>query len=437
VSGLVDLWKTDIVDGPVIVTSFVLSSIAVVVLLFRRPSWRWVGTAAGALVSGVIIAVLVWFVSVRMLNLFGVSLGQTTYIWLASACAGCCLAVANLWNSRRPRKVIAAASIMLFLFTGTLGINAGYGLNRTLGSLLSISTEPPIILTPPTGTATSVGQVEPLWKSWTPPTGMPATGTTGSQIIPNTLSGFSSRPAGIYLPPAALVADAPALPLVVLLMGQPGDPDPQYVAGVLNRDAAKHGGLAPIVIVADQLGDASIDPLCLDTAKYGNAETFLSRDVVNWARSNLNIIQDHRYWTIAGYSNGGQCAISLAAKYPKLWSNVLDISGEEFPGSEIQAATLHDVFGGDQRAYDAQKPSNLLAAHRLPGDFAVFTVGSNDIGFIPGQQRLANAARAAGMAVTYWESPNGGHVLPALTDGLGKSFDLLYPRLGLSEAPLG
>jgi len=66
-------------------------------------------------------------------------------------------------------------------------------------------------------------------------------------------------------------------------------------------------------------------------------------------------------------------------------------------GSEIQAATLQDVFGGDQAAYDAKKPVNLLAG----------------------------AAPKAGMAVTYWESPNGGHVLPALIDGLDKAFQVV------------
>ncbi|WP_255409505.1 hypothetical protein [Cryobacterium sp. Y29] len=36
------------------------------------------------------------------------------------------------------------------------------------------------------------------------------------------------------------------------------------------------------------------------------------------------------------------------------------------------------------------------------------------------------------MTVTYWESPNGGHVLSALTDGLHEAFAVLYPRLGLA-----
>jgi poly(3-hydroxybutyrate) depolymerase len=153
---------------------------------------------------------------------------------------------------------------------------------------------------------------------------------------------------------------------------------------------------------------------------------------VNWAIANLNVTRDHRYWTIAGYSNGGQCAISFIAKHPALWSNVVDISGEEYPGSDAPASVLNDVFRGDQAAYDAQKPVNLLAATKLPGTFGVFTVGSNDTAYIPGVQRTVAAAAAAGMNTTYYEVPNGGHVLPALTDGLKKGFELLYPRLGLT-----
>ncbi|MEC5150272.1 hypothetical protein [Cryobacterium sp. GrIS_2_6] len=232
--------------------------------------------AAGALAAG-----LVWLVFVRGLDLFGVSLGHVTYSWVTAAFAAIGLALANLWDTRSLRRLCAALSIALFLLTGALGINAEFGLNRTVGSVFGVSIERPITLTPATGTSTVASSSGPLWQSWTPPVDMPATGTTGTQVIPSPLSGFSSRPAGIYLPPAALVPNAPELPLVIMLMGQPRDPDPQYVAATLDRDAAQHGGLAPIVIVADQLGDPSADPLCLDTAAYGNAETFLTRDVVN------------------------------------------------------------------------------------------------------------------------------------------------------------
>jgi len=428
----------DIVEGPVIITFFALSAIAATYLLYRRRAKGWALICLIAVATGLVGAGLIWFFTVRVWNLFGVGLGMTTYLWLAAVCVGVCVAVATLWKSSRTRTAIAAASVLLFLVTGALGINASFGLNRTVGSLLGMSAEPILHLTPPSTASgqKTIGPTLPLWQTWTSPADMPETGTTGTQVIPPTLSGFSSRPAGIYLPPAALVAKPPKLPLVILLMGQPGNPDPSFIAATLDREAATHHGLAPIVIVADQLGSPTDDPLCLDTPRFGNAETFIAQDVVNWAKANLNILPDSAHWTIAGYSNGGQCAVSLAAKYPHLWSNLIDISGEEFPGSEIEAATLHDVFNGNQTAYDAQKPVNLLAAHPLPNTVGVFTVGSNDTGFIPGVHRVSAAAEAAGMKVTYWESPNGGHVLPALTDGLDKAFEVLYPRLGLaSDAP--
>ena len=453
--GLQALLRTDILHGPVIVGAYTLSAAAVVFLLARRPTVRWLVTVAIAIASGGVVAVLLWFFLVRVFNVFGMGLVPVTYAWLGAACAAVGIALVNLWKTRPVRRSLAAASVLLFALTGALGINAGYGLDRTLGALLGVNVLSPITLTapgnhagprtaPPGGPGSGTGSTgdpnpdragHALWQTWSPPAGIPAAGNTGSQVIPNTVSGFSSRPAGVYLPPAALVPNAPALPLVIMLMGQPGNPDPEYVAASLDREASQHGGLAPIVVVADQLGDPAIDPLCLDTAKYGQAETYLTRDVVGWAAANLNVTHDHRYWTIAGFSNGGQCAISLAAKHPDIWSNVIDVSGESFPGSEIQDQTRNDVFGGSQAAYDAQKPVNLLAGHRYPGMFAIFTCGSGDPGVAAGQQMLVGAAQAAGMTAEYAAIPGVGHEVGALTGGLDAGFDALYPRLGLAPPP--
>jgi len=261
---------------------------------------------------------------------------------------------------------------------------------------------------------------------------MPTRGTIGTEVIPATVSGFTARPAGVYLPPAALTAHPPKLPLVVLLMGQPGNPDPQYIAAVLDRYAAAHQGLAPIVVVADQLGDPTVDTLCLDTAKFGKVETYVNTDVVAWARTHLNILGTRDSWTIAGYSHGGQCAISFAAKHPDLWGNVLDISGEEYPGAEHAATTLADVFAGNQAAYDAQTPAVILSQHSYPDTTAIFTVSTDDSAFMPGVKRVSAAAQAAGMHVTYGEVLNGGHVIGALNGGLDQGFAALYPRLALS-----
>ncbi|WP_241245827.1 alpha/beta hydrolase-fold protein [Microbacterium sp. 4R-513] len=263
---------------------------------------------------------------------------------------------------------------------------------------------------------------------------MPTQGKVGTQVIPTAQSGFDARPAGLYLPPAALTKDAPDLPLVIMMMGFPGDPDPSYIASVLDGYAAKNNGLAPIVIVADQIGASGNDPACADSAAYGKAETYITKDVVDWARQNLPIIDDPRWWVIAGYSNGGGCAIKYGTSFPDMWKNIIDVSGEPFPGSEDPDAVTKTVYGGDQAAFEASKPVNIMKAH--PGAYdgmtAVFTAGADDPTYVQAAQTVSDAAKAAGMAVTYETIPGAGHVGPALPGGLEIGFRVMYPVLGLS-----
>ena len=433
--------RMNIVDSPFVGVVYTLGLGALLFLALRRATRRWIITGTAALLTGSVCAFLVlWFVNTT--DQFGVGLGVGTTIWVYAVFSAICLAIANLWRSRPTRKVVASASIVLFLLVGTVGINADFGLDRTVADLVGVSTQKPLKLpvaadpTPaPTPTLLAGGA---LWANWKPPKDLPASGTTGTVVIPNTVSKFKSRPAGLYLPPAALVKNPPFLPLVVMLMGQPGNPDPSFQAPILNAYAARHNGLAPIVLVVDQLGSPAGDPLCLDTAIYGKPETFLTVDAVNWARANLHVLQDPAHWTVAGYSNGGECALSLGTKFPQIWGNVLDISGEQYPGSSRSAQTLATVFGGNKAAYDAVKPLNLLGAHHYPdtvGIFTVgiFTVGSNDPRYMVQAKAVTAATQAAGWATTYFEVPNGGHVLGALNGGLQEGYKVLYPRLGLSD----
>jgi enterochelin esterase-like enzyme len=428
----------DIIKGPLIWVVFALSAAAFLYLLARPPRIRWVLTALIGLLGGALIAFGTIAV-VEALNLFGVPLTVQTDAWIVATFAAIGLAVVNLWRSRWWRKVVAAVGILLFAASGTLGINAYFGLNPTLAALFGITIENPIDIDnkpnpTPTGSPDPDTAGKPLYETWTPPADMPAMSKTGTQVIPATASGFSSRPAGIYLPPAAQVPNAPELPLVILMMGQPGNPDVQYIATVLDEYAAKNKGLAPIVIVADQLGDPDLDPVCSDTAKLGNAETFITQDVPAWARANLRIDQDPAHWVIAGYSNGGGCAFKYGAKYPEIWGNVLDISGEEYPGSEEPDQVITNLFGGDAAAFEAQKPEAILKSgdHKYPDTTAIFTVGGNDPTFIPEAQGSSDAAKAAGWNTTYYVIPGAGHVVDALEGGFEKGFEILYPRLGLS-----
>lgn len=427
--------RLNIIDGWFVGVIYTLALGALLFLIVRRPTRRWMITATSALLAGSVIAfVTLW--SVAATNAFGVDLSAITSIWVYLAFSAMCLAIANLWKSRWRRKVVASLSIALFAVAGTVGINADFGLDRTVADLAGVSTEKPIALpkTPPTPVPSQTPRAGgALWANWIPPADLPKVGTVGSVTIPNTLSGFRSRPAGLYLPPAALVKDAPALPLVIMLMGQPGNPDPSFQKTILDAFAARHNGLAPIVLVADQLGSPVKDPLCLDTAKYGKSETFLVGDVVAWARANLHVLPDPAHWTIAGYSNGGQCALSLGAKHPEIWGNVLDISGEAYPGSDKPKQTLAQVFAGNEAAYRATWPLTILAGRHYSDTVGIFTVGSNDSSYVRQAHTVVSAAKASGWNTTYFEVPNGGHLLAALNGGLEEGYRVLFPRLGLSD----
>ena len=431
------LLRMQVLIPAVLVTAFALSAVVVLFLLARRTP-RWVVLVTTALVAGAATGALTLWIIEGPVNLFGTPLGWSTRWWVVACFATLGLALANTRHSTLRRKVGALLGSVVVLMTTVLGINAAYGLNPTVGSLLGVSTVAQVALPAPVASSSQkltavLDPSLPLWKTWKAPAGMPTKGTVGTEVIPSTASGFAARPAGIYLPPAALTAHPPKLPLVVLLMGQPGNPDPQYVAAILDRYSAAHQGLAPIVVVADQLGDPTTDTLCLDTPRYGKVETYINTDVVTWARAHLNILTDRASWTIAGYSNGGQCAISFAAKHPDLWGNLLDISGEEYPGAEHAAGTLKEIFAGNQAAYDAQKPTVILSQNHYPDTTAIFTVSTNDPAYILAAKKVSAAASAAGMQVTYHEILNGGHVIGALNGGLDEGFAVLYPRLGLSQ----
>jgi dienelactone hydrolase len=421
-----------IIDGPLPWIVYALAVAFFLVLLIRRPTKRWVVSVIVALAIGALVGLGLGILA-DVTDMFGDTLPHAVLWWATATFAAIGLAVANLWRSPVWRKIVAVIGILVFVVAGTIGINAVYGLNPTLASLFGIVDDNPIVV--PTSTATADPDDGPLYETFTPPADMPATGQQGTQVIPATASGFTARPAGVYLPPAALVPDAPALPLVIMMMGHPGNPDPSYIAGVLDDFASKNNGLAPIVIVPDQLGPDGNDPACADSTAYGNAETYVTKDVVDWAKQNLHIIQDPNYWVIAGYSNGGGCAVKYLAKYPEQWKNLIDISGEPFPGSEDPDSVTTTIYGGDSAAFEAAKPIAIMQA-AAPGTYdgmtAVFTAGSEDPTYIQAATDVSTAAQSVGMTVTLYEVPGAGHVGDALTGGLQEGFTVMYPVLGLS-----
>jgi dienelactone hydrolase len=424
--------RTVIIGGPLPIVLNTLAFAGVVFLLVRRPTKRRIAAAAVAVGVGAIVALVVFWVSTAT-NAFGLTLSNVIGAWTVVAFASIALAIVSFRGARWLRRVGNAVVIVVVILAAIVGINANFGLDPTIAALAGVSTQPTVNL-PPTLGGGSASATPALWPHWAAPAGMPKVGRTAQVVIPATFSHFIARPAGLYLPPAALVKNPPALPLVIMMMGQPGNPDPSFQAQVLDRMAAQHQGLAPIVIVADQIGSPSVDTLCMNTKDHGNAQTYITHDVVNWARTHLHIDQDARHWVVAGYSNGGECAAQLGAKYPGTWSNVIDIAGEVYEGWQLRSQVVATEFHGSWSAYSATWPAMVLATHRYPDSMGIFAAASDDPIFEPQTVALRNAARKAGWTTKFGLIKNAGHGAAVLVGGLTVAYRDLYPRLGLASS---
>jgi poly(3-hydroxybutyrate) depolymerase len=427
-----------IVNGPVPIIVYALTLIGLLFLLARRPTRRRVLTAILALVGGAIIGESIFLVTSGS-QIFGLELHWVIGFWVVVVLSTIALAIVSFWHSSAWRRLGNAVVIVLAVVTGVVGVNADFGLDPTLATLVGLSSQKVLALPniAPGVSAPAQAALAPLYTTWHPPADMPTAGQIGQVTIPGTLSGFTARPAGLYLPPAALVKNPPPLPLVIMMMGEPGNPDPQPQATVLDQLAARHGGLAPIVLVPDQLGSAFVDSLCLNTKQYGNIEQYITQDVVNWARTHLHIIQDPATWTIAGYSSGGECAVSFAAKYPSIWHNVISVSGEIYAGWDTRNDVVAKIFHGSWADYSKTWPVNIMAGHRYSDMVGIFTVGSNDPTFRPQARELSDAAKAAGWKSTVVVLKNVVHGEDAVLGGLTAGYTQLYPRLGLSAPASG
>ncbi|MFC0455369.1 alpha/beta hydrolase [Arthrobacter liuii] len=388
-------------------------------------------TSLLALAAGACVGILVLVICEGWLNIFGIPLDGDTRTWVILAFTAVALALVNLWRSRWWRKILAVVSVPVFLATAILGVNADYRLNPTLGSLLGVNTGRFLQL-PKQIPAPAEAGTAPLWQTWKPPSGMPATGRSGPVAIPATVSGFQARHAYLYLPPAALVAKPPQLPIIIMMMGQPGGPDQnQYAVARLNAMAAKNHGLAPLLLTVDQLGSPYQNPVCVDSPS-GNVYSYVTTDVVNFVRSSLNVSPSRDSWAVAGYSNGGECALSFAAKRPELFGSLLDISGELEPVSGSVQDTVKTIFRGNEANFSAEEPANILKAHTYTDLEAIFTSGTLDNTYTPQVTAAAADAKAAGMTTYRFTGDAVGHRGDAVDYGLKMGLPLLFQRFGLS-----
>jgi enterochelin esterase-like enzyme len=426
---------------PVYAIAFVL-----LVLIVRKPGkgatwWRWV-VGAGML-GAVVGLVLAWFIG-DVLDALDVSPTTVDRFWAAAVFAGFGVALVAVILGSWRRRVIAGAGVVVFVLAGCLAINRDGGLFPTLGSVVGLSTVAPLKLPPQAASSSSeaVTYTPDLFSSWTPPASMPTKGRFGSVEIPGTSSGFAARPGIVYLPPAALVPGAPALPVVIMMSGQGPGAAPANVLEAGHLDtmmdalAAKNHGLAPIVVIPDQLERATNNPMCVD-GRLGNSLTYLTVDVPNWVRDHLHVQTGARAWAVGGFSQGGTCAVQLGAGRPDLFGSFLDISGQLGPILSSRSESIEQGFAGNARAYDDAQPAAVMKKKAPYADSAAyFYVGADDTRYDPATITLSAAATNAGMKVQRNLLPGSGHDWTTASVGLEQGMGHLESRLGLRDPVL-
>lgn len=359
--------------------------------------------------------------------------------WLVFGLLGPALLVAG-WAGRRWRvRLLSCATAVLVLLGAADAVDTIYGAYPSVATALQL---PPLDIVAastvfPAGHPSTNGAApsgESIWASWQPPRDMPLHGAVTEVDIPPTHSGFTARSAWVYVPPAYLTAHRPALPLLMMVSGEPGSPRDWLYGGLLvqkmDRWAEQHRGLAPVVVMPDWLGGLTSNPLCMDSA-LGRVDTYLARDVTAWALSTARVDPVTTHWAVGGLSAGGTCALQLATAHPDLFPTFLDESGQREPTLGGHAATVAATFKGNEAAFDAVDPLHELARRRYPASAGAVVVGTQDSEYLPDARIVTAAARAAGMSINYLELP-GTHNWPFWRAGLDKELPWLAARMGLA-----
>lgn len=420
---------------PVDVVAGLLALWAVVGPLGRR-SRRGVGRTivsgrgrlavrGGALLVGAGVGLLAvwWFGDVQ--DDFGVAFTPVTRMWVAFLGATVALCITVLVQGGWGRRSVAIAALAGVALATGLGINVDFGAYRTIEQAITTDPYPAGSLGHQHAAPADATVVDAA--TWTAPASMPDHGRTISVQIQGTVSHFHARRAVVWLPPAALTAHPPTLPVLVALSGQPGQPSDMFQAGELGEDldtyARAHHGLAPIVVSPDQLGAPNRNPMCVDSRRLGRSATYVMTDTVDWIRQHLDVAAAPSGWGITGFSQGATCAMQFSTEHPDVFGSALAISSELTVKNGSEAHTVKVGFDGSRSAYEAAAPIATMRRHApYRQHLTVFGFGQDDAPYRASTTALRAAAGRAGMQTSLIVSPGSAHdwntVRYVLTHGL-------------------
>ena len=248
-------------------------------------------------------------------------------------------------------------------------------------------------------------------------------GAVVSIKVPDTASHFGTFDAKVWLPPQYFTDGRTHFPVVFLMAGNPGEnTDWLTSAGAATTGLAVAKSGKPVILVMPTVlqNRATGDSLCVDTASQGNAETYITKDVLAAVDDQLRTKVDPKQRGIGGLSMGGFCALNLGLKHPDLYSVVLDFSGETQPIADTLPGGIQELFGANwQEQSDANNPlKNFSKLDPSKAPAIWFDCGTDDKGTLSGLAELAPLMKAKGFTVELHTRP-GDHEFKTWTAALG------------------
>jgi S-formylglutathione hydrolase FrmB len=433
------LFEVRLVDGPVYWLSLILGLAGALYLLVPPsgiPPRPWLLRVLAGAAAAIALVFAVHWALINVFSVFTANIPDAVLLWIVAAVAALILLVLRVPRGTWRSRGTGLAAVLLVAALSAVQINAYYGLNRTVSDLFGTALarvpalERDLMRQPGEADGATL-------QGWTAEGEMPGGGALRRSVIPGDVSGMDTREAYIYLPPAYFAQNRPALPVLVLVAGQPGGPADWLTGGALQSHmdafAAAHGGVAPVVVVPDPNGSQSANTMCMDS-RIARADTYLSQDVPHWIKSTLAVDTDHRRWAAGGFSFGGTCALQLGTRHPDLFPSVLSFSGEAEPAiAKERHKTIEASFPGDPEAFVRQTPLAIMKDRRFEGSGLYLTAGQDDPEFVGYLRTLAAAAEDAGFTVRAYEVEHTGHSWDTSSKRIGDALDFLAERWGLER----
>jgi S-formylglutathione hydrolase FrmB len=252
--------------------------------------------------------------------------------------------------------------------------------------------------------------------------------------VPDTASHFGVFDAQVYLPPQYFTEPDRRFSVVVLTHGNPGRSTDWLDAGSAAETglAVARSGHPVILVMPTVLQQPDGDSLCLDTTSQGNAETYVVKDVVAAADTQLRTIPDAKHRAIGGSSMGGFCALNLGLKHREVFSVILAFSA-------LTVCEPDAIDGGNEALFGTPDWEQRVAANS-PADYwpeldpkaappMWLDVGEDEPTVVPPLEEFAGTLAGAGFTVEYHARP-GGHDFATWTAALEEALPWAAARLG-------